>query len=196
MNTPSHWIITAAVGQRWPRLWRMRQTALWGSVAPDLPLYGLTLGGMIYYHLILGWDLDQAMQYMFRELFFKNPVWITLHNGLHSPTLLGILGWLSWHHRHHLARQGSWILTFLASCGLHTLIDIPVHAEDGPLLLFPFEWTIRFRSPISYWDPRYWGHQFAWFEGGLVLILLSYLASRWWRRSNLRGSDSRGSDGG
>ncbi|MEZ4675136.1 MAG: hypothetical protein R2932_12925 [Caldilineaceae bacterium] len=32
----------------------------------------------------------------------------------------------------------------------HTAIDIPLHYDDGPLLLFPFDWKTRFHSPVSH----------------------------------------------
>ena len=189
MITSSHLIITAALGKRWPHLWPWRGAALWGSLAPDIPLYLLTLGGVVYYHLVLGWELRQTLQHLFHTLFFQHPGWIAAHNALHSPTLLGILGLITWQLRYRFAKTATWLLTFLASCGLHTLIDILVHTDDGPLLFFPFEWTIRFRSPISYWDPRYYGDEFAWFEWGLVVVLLTYLARGWLSR---KGADRVG----
>jgi hypothetical protein len=58
---------------------------------------------------------------------------------------------------------------------LHTLIDIPTHAGDGPLLFFPFDWQTRFNSPLSYWDPNFYGLQFMVFEILLTVGLLAYL---------------------
>lgn len=175
MQTPSHWVITAAIGKRWPQVWGLRGAALWGSLAPDIPLYLLTFGGILYYHVFLGWSLPDTRRHLFRYLFFEDPGWIIAHHTLHSPVSLVLLLVLTWRLQERFPKLCAWLFTFLISCGLHTLIDIPVHAEDGPLLLFPFEWTIRFHSPISYWDPRYYGDQFAWFEGGLVLGLVGYL---------------------
>ncbi|MFQ3583824.1 MAG: hypothetical protein SNJ85_02650 [Cyanobacteriota bacterium] len=39
-------------------------------------------------------------------------------------------------------------------------IDTPVHVTDRPLVFFPFNWSYRWRGPVSYWDPRYGGDWF------------------------------------
>jgi hypothetical protein len=71
-------------------------------------------------------------------------------------------------------------------CAIHTAGDIPVHHNDGPLLLFPFEWSVRFYSPVSYWHPDYYAVQFGVFETLLVVAMLAYLLIppllRWVRR--------------
>lgn len=49
--------------------------------------------------------------------------------------------------------------------------------------LFPFEWSVRFQSPVSYWDPRFFGREFTVFELLLDLVLLLYLfGPGLWRR--------------
>ncbi len=162
MNTPSHWLINAVTAKRLDSSERGRGAFLWGSIAPDIPLYLLSVGGAIYYHWILGWDLEQAFRYMFSVLFFQDPLWIIGHNTLHSPAVL-ILGLLGLGYlRYRVGQQQRWIhwiQWFLLGCLLHTVVDIPVHVDDGPLLLFPFNWSARFRSVISYWDPRYFGRE-------------------------------------
>jgi hypothetical protein len=62
---------------------------------------------------------------------------------------------------------------------LHTLIDIPLHVTDGPLLLFPLNWTLRYRSPVSYWDPSFYGREWSIFEHLLDAVLLIYLFIRY-----------------
>ncbi len=187
MNTPSHMIITAALAKPFRhnplplnpannrRFKILKGALLWGAVAPDVPLYLLTLGGWIYYCLILGWDASDAFRYMFQELFFKDPFWIATHNALHSPILLMFSLGVLWQVHHIYKRDVSWLVWFFLACLFHTAVDIPLHVEDGPLLLFPLNWSIRFQSVISYWDPRYYGNQFIWFEIGLDMLLLLYL---------------------
>ena len=58
---------------------------------------------------------------------------------------------------------------------LHSVVDVLTHHDDGPLLFFPFSWTIRFYSPISYWDPAHFGRPFAIFELVFDLVLVLYL---------------------
>lgn len=202
MNTPSHLIITAAIQKRMRGGSILKSAVLWGSVAPDIPLYLLTLGSWIHLCWIRGWEPGLAFRYMFEIQFFRDPVWIVSHNVLHSPTVLGLGLGLIWRLRHRIPKVAAWLFWFLMACLLHTLIDIPVHVDDGPLLFFPFEWTIRFRSAISYWDPRYYGVQFAIVELGLNLILvidlfgvqigkaIGWLMGRGWSRLvGLRGDE-------
>ncbi len=180
MNTPSHFLMTAALEKSLPKVSIVKSAFLLGSIAPDLPLWILSLGGIIYYHFIKGWSLGDTTSYMFGELFFQNPFWISSHNFLHSPVILLLGLSLVWYlRRRHTSFPTGWLLWFLLACLLHSIIDILTHVDDGPLLFFPLEWTIRFQSPVSYWDHRYYGKEFGFFEQILNLVLLIYLISPW-----------------
>jgi hypothetical protein len=176
MNTPSHLLINAALrkGLR-SRVVIPGGPFLWGSVAPDLPLYLLSIGGLIYYPAVYGWTREQAARHMFDTLYFNDPFWIAAHNTLHSPTMLLLLLAALWPARARGIKGSTTLWWFLVGCLVHTAVDIPCHVDDGPLLFFPFNWTIRYHSPVSYWDPRYYGTQFAVFELTLDLVLLLYL---------------------
>ena len=175
MNTPSHFLINAAVAK-----FSRRPVAigafLIGSIAPDTPLYLLSIGGYFHY-TNRGMAAAEAFRHMFDGLFFHDPIWISLHNCLHSPLLLGVAIALLWNYRDRFGSLARWGFYFFLACLLHTALDIPTHVDDGPLLLFPLNWTLRFRSPISYWDPDYFGRQFAYFEIALDLILVAVLAA-------------------
>lgn len=67
-----------------------------------------------------------------------------------------------------------------AGCAVRSLIDLATLYDDGPVIFFPFAWTIRLHSPVSYWDRRHYGSQFVVFELVLDAALIAYLA---WRRS-------------
>ena len=174
MNTPSHLIITAALRKRLAgQIAIPRGAFLLGSVLPDLPLFCLAIGSQIYYrYLIVG---QRMTEQLFDELYFHNPWWIAAHNLLHSPTLLLIALGALWGARGLAGTRRHWWFWFVLGCLLHTALDIPTHVNDGPVVFFPFDWSYRFRSPISYWDPRYYGRQFTIFEAGLDLLLLGYL---------------------
>jgi hypothetical protein len=175
MNTPSHLIISAAL-RKVLRLQPIPTGAfLLGSVAPDLPLFALSIGGLFYFSLVRGWSLEQAANYMFADLFFHDPVWISAHNLLHSPLVLLAMLLLLQPLRRCINSPLRWFWWFALACLLHTLIDIPTHVDDGPLLLWPINWSLRFEAPISYWDTDYFGREFALFEAGLNLVLLGYL---------------------
>lgn len=176
MNTPSHLIVAASLrkGLR-HRIPIIKSAFLIGSVAPDIPLYLLTLGGFIYYRYIRGWDIRATFEYMFDTLFFTDPFWMATHNVLHAPTMLLILLAALWTFRQRSDSPGRWWFWFVVGCLFHTSLDIPTHVNDGPLLFFPFEWTIRYVSPVSYWDDRYFGREFTLFETTLNIVLLGYL---------------------
>jgi hypothetical protein len=176
MNTPSHWLMTVAAGRIGPWKNKVPKWSLGlGSLAPDIPLYVLSLGGIFYFSVWSQWPDSKTFPHMFNPdgLFFNDPIWITLHNLFHSPTSLLILFGLS-----RLVRSKKflrWSAFFLAACGLHSVVDIATHNDDGPLLFFPFDWTTRFISPISYWDSDHFGFEFMRFEGSLDIFLVCFL---------------------
>ncbi|MDX2242100.1 MAG: zinc dependent phospholipase C family protein [Leptolyngbyaceae cyanobacterium bins.302] len=175
MLTPSHLLTTAALDKAMPRVTIHRQAFLLGSVAPDLPLWILSLGGIIYYHFILGWSMAATSQLMFADLYFHNPFWLALHNLLHAPILLVLGIALIWKRRRNIGSVDRWLFCFLLACLFHSAVDMFTHADDGPLLLFPLNWSIRFHSPVSYWDPKYYGREFSQFEMALNGLFVIYL---------------------
>ena len=93
------------------------------------------------------------------------------------------IGYVAWKRD---KRWGSNLFWCGFSCTLHTIIDIPLHYDDGPLLLFPFDWETRYYSPVSYWDTKRYGGQFRLFEHALLFILLLWLLSDWWHKKENR----------
>jgi membrane-bound metal-dependent hydrolase YbcI (DUF457 family) len=177
MNTiPSHLVINAAIEKKFGKKVNIAKSAfLLGAVLPDIPLGLLMLGSYVYYGFILGQDTTNLMDTFIHPAYYENPWWISAHNFLHSPLILLVAIAAFWGFRQKTSTPGHWGLWFALGCLVHTLIDIPTHAGDGPLLLFPFDWQVRFNSPVSYWDPNYFGKQFFVFEIGLNLALLGYL---------------------
>ena len=179
MNTPTHlvinWSLARSSGQEYPL-----SAVLLGSVAPDLPLYFLSLGGAAYYGWWKGMPAGEVAGKIWGELYFRDPWWISLHNVLHSPLSLALmLGalWLLLGKEQFLGvgTWGGWLSWFLVSCLCHTLVDIPVHHNDGPLLLWPLDWQWRFNSPVSYWHPAYYGKQCMILEALLLVTLTARL---------------------
>ncbi len=167
--------MTATLDKILPRVPIHRQAFLLGSVAPDIPLWILSLGGIVYYHFILGWSMVETSRWMFGNLYFHHPFWLAFHNLFHAPILLltGIA--VVWKKRRNIGSVDRWLFWFLLACLLHSVVDILTHADDGPLLFFPFNWVLRFHSPISYWDPRYHGREFSRFELILDGLFVFYL---------------------
>jgi len=167
-----------------------------GSVAPDLPLVALTLN---YFHDrgIFSGSGARLFGPEYNQLYFHDAVWIASHNMLHSPppllALLAIGYWFGVRGSNSTALASLW---FALGCSLHSIVDIATHHNDGPLLLFPFDWAWRFEGPISYWDRRYYAGVVSPLEhmmdAGIVLALLW----QWWLsyRHRTQQSDSRGQD--
>jgi hypothetical protein len=163
-----------------------------GSVAPDIPLILLTIVFIISDRLAgrsfgPGDGPGQSnVGYLFDYLFFHNKWVMTLHNLFHGPLMVIfylIAGYWGW----RLGRKwGPALFWFAVTCALHTAIDIPLHTEDGPLLLFPFYFGLRYRSPISYWDPAHYGNLWAPAEHLVILATLIYLIWDWWRKRRVK----------
>ena len=208
MNTPTHLLINWCCAE--PLAGRLGvkrlplSAVLWGSVAPDLALYVLVFSGMFWFGWVEGWPAGRVARHMFSELFFHDPIWISLHNVLHSPTVLIIalvINWWVCQRTPEEADQGtdlphsdsatpasfwnSWWTWFWLSCLLHTLVDIPVHHDDGPLVFWPLNWSFRYLSPISYWDPKHFGGTVLVVEVLIVLGLLAYRIFVWRSRPRL-----------
>jgi len=187
MMTTTHVLMAATAGVALKRQGRSlpMKWLVFGGVAPDLALLVLTGGYMVA--LQQGWlPGERLFGPLYDTLYFTNPIWIAGYNLLHAPLVIAaLIGAGVWAVRRG-ALWGAAMLWFGVGCALHTAGDIPVHHNDGPLLLFPFEWSVRFYSPVSYWHPDYYAAQFGVFETLLVVAMLAYLLIppllRWVRR--------------
>lgn len=196
MNTYSHTLLAAALnklekkrvaaGQVDKRVPPLHTAAfLIGSFLPDVPLILLTIV-LIGYDALEGrplypasMDYTSNIQYLFDHLFFHSPFVKTLHNLFHAPLLVALyiaLGYWGWRRG---KKWGAAVFWLGMSAALHTAADIPLHYNDGPLLLFPFNLDVRFHSPLSYWDPQRYGRQWSIFELLLDLVLIGYLIKGW-----------------
>lgn len=186
MNTPSHLIINAALRKAAVARGTAaipRSALLLGAVLPDMPLWLLWMGAYAYYRYALTDPAVTLMDPIFDRFYFSDPLWIASHNLLHAPLILLAAMAFLWRFRGATGARGHWWFWFAAGCLVHTALDIPTHVDDGPVLLFPFEWSYRFQSPVSYWDPRHFGREFSIFELLLDLVLLVYLfGPGLWRR--------------
>jgi hypothetical protein len=181
MQTYSHFLMTAALVRPLKRKGiSVHPTALLiGSVLPDIPFALLTLTYGLYYMWSQGLSLESTHILLHDFHFFTDPVWLAAHNFFHAPFILLIIGLSGYWLRHR--GWGNRLLWFAVGAGLHTVVDILTHHDDGPLLLFPFEWSYRFASPVSYWDPNHYGDIFAPLEMIFSGALLLYLLVTWWQ---------------
>ena len=177
VNTPSHMIVNAALqratGKRGANV--PFSASVLGGLLPDVPLGVLSLAATFYYRVFLGNQSPDLMEGVLHPLYFNNPFWIGAHNLLHSPASLGVFLVVLWRWRDRAGKVQHWLFWFFVGCGIHTSIDILTHFDDGPLLLWPLNWQLRFHSSVSYWDPAHFGEQFMIFEIMLDVGLLAYL---------------------
>ena len=169
MITPSHMLIGAAVFGR-PHAASVTLAALAGGLAPDVPMFVMVLWST----RILGLPDHQV----FGELYFSDSwqaVFAVDHGFFVWGGLFGLAVW-----------GGSAVLRAFAGSGLlHALADLLTHHEDARRQFWPVtDWV--FRSPVSYWDARYYGEAFAVFELALVVMLSALLLwrlRRTWERT-------------
>jgi len=60
------------------------------------------------------------------------------------------------------------MMVFFASMLMHSLFDFPLHHNDAHRHFWPLS-DFRFASPVSYWDPAYYGQWMAPLE--LIVVL-------------------------
>lgn len=185
MQTYSHLLITAVFNEKLKEkgVAVASKALLFGSITPDIPLVFITIGFVTYTQFInpVGTG-DGSFIESYDQLYFTNLYWIASHNLFHAPLLLFLYGGIGFWRMKKGNGWGRMLLWFAIGCGLHSTIDIFTHVHDGPVLFFPFNWTYRFSSPISYWDPEHGGNIFAPLEHLLDVGILIYLFVKWRRR--------------
>ena len=180
MRTPSHLIMTTVINYSIPQSQRKTVAFLLGSVLPDIPFAILTVVYSLYFTISGSTPNDTSlMEYLHFDLFFRDPIWIISHNIFHSLVVGFMMLLVAYIKRDTLWGKRLMWLTF--GILLHTIIDIFTHHTDGPLFLFPLNWTYRFSSPISYWEPEYFGNQFRIFEYLLDIFLVLFSIRKLWQ---------------
>ena len=161
MNTPSHMLIGAAIFAR-PLAPATLIAALAGGLAPDLLMFAMVLWAT----RVVGVPEHEV----FSTLFFSE-TWQSVFAIDHSFFIWGgLLGLAVW--------RRQIILRAFAGAGLlHALADFLTHHDDARRQFWPVsDWV--FRSPVSYWDARFYGNAFGLFEVALVVTLAAFLCWR------------------
>ena len=145
MQTYTHFLLTTVLNQglRNRRVSVHPKAFLLGAVMPDVPLFVLSVGYMLNRYRC-GQTAAEAPVCgpQYDDLYFHNPWWLAGHNLWHAPfniILMLAVGYFFGVRRHK--NWGVALLWFAVACGLHTVVDIFTHHNDGPLLLFPFNST-------------------------------------------------------
>jgi membrane-bound metal-dependent hydrolase YbcI (DUF457 family) len=162
MNTQTHILMGALLfGRKIPKLaW----AGAAGGVIPDLPMYAI-----VGFLRATGHDFEE----IFGRIYWEH--WWQVANAVgHNFALwciVCIIGWsLGSHANAALRQKGALAFALGGSALVHSAIDFLCHRNDAHMHFWPFtQW--RFVSPVSYWDPAFYGTQFSLFEAMLGLLM-------------------------
>lgn len=161
MKTPTHMIVGVAVAAIVPAGRFRKSWFVIGCGAPDV--FVLCLFCCVAVSSLVGsTSTGPTIIDRFSELYFENALYLAAHSLLHSPVSLAILTILAW--ASLAGRFRDTALSFLTGAAFHSVVDIAVHYDDGSLLFWPLDWSLRFQSPVSHWDPAHYGSWFLMFE--------------------------------
>ncbi|WP_017297758.1 hypothetical protein [Nodosilinea nodulosa] len=160
MNTPSHLIINLALLRR-PVAPLMTWPILIGAFIPDAAMF-------VFY----GWAKAKGLpEHTIWSVAYYSQPWQRIF-AVGNSIPLGLLGVAL---GYSLKRY--WLGFVGASMVLHHLADLPLHHDDAHQHFWPIS-SVRFISPISYWDVHHFGRVGATLELVLVLAATAYLLPR------------------
>jgi len=112
-------------------------------------------------------------------LYWQQP-WQTfssIANSFPLWTLVLLIGFLLFKYSSRFKIVGLGILIFSVGYFLHISVDFFTHADDAYPQFWPFtDW--RFNSPISYWQPEYYGRIFGVVEAITGFSIMVYLVMK------------------
>lgn len=166
MHTYSHAVFTWAAARYVNR--EELDAAAWaavGAALPDLPV--LAKAAYLLWRRrssITKEEFLEALEY------FKEPsgkVDLTLHSLAPVGSMLAVYKALGLRKKDPKRA----LLAFLLGWAGHNLLDFPMHAEDARPPLWPFSrW--RWKSPVSYWDRKFYALPCILVEHGAILALI------------------------
>lgn len=157
MKTPTH-LLAGYIFSRATRMTALdTRCFIAGACLPDLPII-VCWPALGVYTVITGGGFDISR---FREiadrLYFSDSALAHLHNLLHSPVSLALLILLTGILFPDRPRLRRCLVVALVGAVTHSVIDIVSHVDDGPLVFWPVEQSIRVRGLFSHWNPAYGG---------------------------------------
>lgn len=173
METYAHSFFTWALAKHGVKVGRAAGIAgAVGAAFPDLPAFA----GTAYYvgsaFLTDGWE-SMHSQGTLDSIYFTGPFGGTgsaLHSAVPVVALLGAYAAL------RLGRRDprGILLWFLIGWLGHTLVDFLTHVDDTRPLFWPItDWT--WRSPVSYYNPLYYGQQFFIASHTIMFLIVVWL---------------------
>jgi len=171
MNTQSHVLLASVLFTRSGVGTKARNAAaIIGGFLPDASIFT-----MFIWSKIIG-----APELAVWETWYFNPPWRWWSDALHSFVIYWVLVMLGvaifkfggkWH------KTGVVMVIFALSAITHAAGDFFLHVKDGHAHFWPLsDW--RFSSPVSYWDPQFYGQYFLAFEITMAIVLIAILFRR------------------
>ena len=162
MMTPTHLFLNWALLEQKTGTSRERLALICGAIFPDIGvwIFGLwfifTQSDLAHEH----WDA----LYMAPQNYH---LFSLLHSFLLWPALL-VLGFI--------LKQRT-MLFFSVSGLFHSVCDFFLHVDDAYAHLYPLS-DFVFRSPVSYWNPAYYGNIFSPIDSAIGFLASLYLSSQ------------------
>ncbi|HHG89052.1 MAG TPA: hypothetical protein ENJ90_01055 [Devosia sp.] len=173
MLTSSHILVGAVVASRPVMRWWQILLAWAGGFAPDASIFAM----VVYSRLFNGPGVDLWSNY--DGLYWQEP-WQT-YSAISSSfplwSLVMVAGFALLRYSERFKSLGLAVLIFTAGYFLHITADFFTHADDAYAQFWPFsDW--RFYSPVSYWQPQYYGRIFGIVEMIAGIGIVAYLIYR------------------
>ena len=173
METYSHSFFTWALAKHGVRAGRAAGIAgAVGAAFPDLPAFAATAYYVGARYLWEGWSSMETEETL-DAIYFTGPFGAT-GSALHSAVPPGLLLIIYLALRLGRRDAGRVLLWFLLGWLGHTVADFLTHVDDTRPLFWPisdWEWS----SPISYYNPLYYGREFFAASHALMLLVISWL---------------------
>lgn len=162
----------------WIYFFTRRHAKVWqfvaGSMLPDY-IYIVAVGMMLMRGQLLFADLIAMEPTMIMSLLPFYP-WVVVIDLIgHSVVTWGIAFLLT---LLPVFKKGQ---ALVIGWGTHLLMDSLTHAAYANYLLYPIS-LMSVHSPLSYWEPQYFAHEFRVVNNSLMLIGVSYLIYHWWKK--------------
>ena len=171
MHLPSHALVNLTALEQWAEP-HHRSMVVLGSVLPDLPVLG--------FYFVCRFVFGMSDETIWQDVYYRDR-WFNVFAAFHSIPATGALCVAGY------AAGVHWVAFLGASMLLHNIADLPLHADDAHRHFYPLS-NYRFKSPISYWNPRYWGRIVAAFEILLLVACSVYMYPRfvtWWAKASV-----------
>jgi membrane-bound metal-dependent hydrolase YbcI (DUF457 family) len=183
VDTPLHSFYTWALAKHGVKAGRAAGIAgAVGAAFPDIPAFAATAYYIGPVYLRDGWS-SMDTEAVLDAIYFTGPFGATgsaLHSALPVAFLLALYKVLG------LGRRDTRriLLWFLLGWFGHTIVDFLTHVDDGRPLFWPVsDWL--WSSPVSYYNPDYYGREFSAISNGVAVGIMALLLGRrvvLWRR--------------